>query len=604
MEAEPVTCQAADSRAIRPTLFNTMNPPRTQLAEDTNMRLAWLGYPQELSRNWGFWSSLSLCYINLGGTPGSFWAYQSVYVLGGPCVIFWANILTGVIMLIRYTVVAELASAYPAAGAMFTWTFKLVHSNPKIKNWANFFSWTVAMYMFVSHIVFQIEESWQLSTFAIRFLWLMFPRWTPISWHLYGMSCLNLVLSGAFMFLPISRSPRLWIGFAVLSAALTTSICVLLVTTSSYRQSPLKMFTKFKNRGQIKNDGWSFLLAANALSAAGGETSAHMAEETHQAELVVPRAMFFATILNFINVITIQICCFWSFSEKNTLNQPTMPSLVVVHCSRSVSACIFAFLFFVTWMQQISQFLASTRFVWALARDNAFPLAKLWRKLSKNRMPKRAAMLIVTLTIIFSCSLGITHPNITLFVVRSDCYLPTICYMVPVLLYLISDKDVLYRDGRNFWTLQQWSRPLAFISFISLMLQIILGGFPLDSKEMASRAVSSGTIPLVAVMASISWFLYGRCHYVGPIKSITVWTTGQEVELPRAQSGVGSDPSSAEEAAARRANVYEESIPMQTTTGTSRTPRPTSDQTPDPTSAAGSESTQPRQSRERHAKIP
>jgi hypothetical protein len=89
----------------------------------------------------------------------------------------------------------------------------------------------------------------------------------------------------------------------------------------------------------------------------------------------------------------------------------------------------------------------------------------------------------------------------------------------------------------------------------------------LFGDNLAVRAVSSASIPLVALMAIISWFLYGQTHYVGPIKSITVWTTGQEVELPRAGEGIVSNPTSTEEAVGRRANIFEESIPMQVTTG-------------------------------------
>lgn len=31
----------------------------------------------------------------------------------------------------------------------------------------------------------------------------------------------------------------------------------------------------------------------------------------------------------------------------------------------------------------------------------------------------------------------------------------------------------------------------------------------------------------------VFWFLYGRSHYAGPIKSLTTWTLGYEVEIPK-----------------------------------------------------------------------
>ncbi|POW18922.1 hypothetical protein PSHT_05283 [Puccinia striiformis] len=483
------------------------------------------------------------------GTQGAFWAYQTLYVLGGPASLFWGTVLIAVVMLIQYMVLAELASAYPAAGAMFTWTFKLAHSNVKIKNWANFLSWTVAMYLLISHIIFQMEDSWQLG--------LIFPHLTIGNWHLYTISSINLIISGAFMSLPVSRSPRLWICFAILTASMSAAVCILLLSTSNFRQSPGTIFTRLENQSQIKSNGWAFMLAGSMLAAAGAETSAHMAEETHQAELVVPRAMFFATVINYLNVLVVQICCY--MVERNTFDQPSMLSLVLSHCSHRASACIFSCLLIVTWIQQISQLFASTRFVWALARDNAFPFANQWRKLStKSQMPRRATTLLITLTILVSCFLGVSQTHVTIFIERSDSICPC-------------DKDVLYRDGRNFWTLQQWSRPLAWLAFITLLIQMVMGGFPTEPKaagpQFLARAVSSASIPLVALLATVSWFLYGRAHYVGPIKSITVWTTGQEVELPRAGDGIISNPTSTEEAVGRRANIFEDSIPMQVTSG-------------------------------------
>ncbi|EHS64700.1 uncharacterized protein PGTG_22336 [Puccinia graminis f. sp. tritici CRL 75-36-700-3] len=95
---------SANSTALMPNFFIPRYRTRPPTAEETSLRLAWLGYRQELSRNWGFWSSFSLSYVNLGATQGTFWAYQTIYILGGPVTMFWGTILIGIIMLIQYMV--------------------------------------------------------------------------------------------------------------------------------------------------------------------------------------------------------------------------------------------------------------------------------------------------------------------------------------------------------------------------------------------------------------------------------------------------------------------------------------------------------------------
>lgn len=38
------------------------------------------------------------------------------------------------------------------------------------------------------------------------------------------------------------------------------------------------------------------------------------------------------------------------------------------------------------------------------------------------------------------------------------------------------------------------------------------------------------------LLSSLTWIFYGNSHYAGPIKSITVYTIGREVELPKLTS--------------------------------------------------------------------
>lgn len=62
---------------------------------------------------------------------------------------------------------------------------------------------------------------------------------------------------------------------------------------------------------------------------------------------------------------------------------------------------------------------------------------------------------------------------------------------------------------------------------------------------------------MVALLSALTWILYGNGHYAGPIKSITVYTIGREIELPKTGYGHSSHkyatPGSAKPAAAAAA---------------------------------------------------
>lgn len=105
------------NRATQPTTVQT-----SQCARGTEEQLAWLGYKQELFRDWDFWASFSLSCANIGLVPGSIWGLYSAISFGGPVIMLWGYFLSMIFMCCLNAVLAEMSSAYPVTGAMFTCT--------------------------------------------------------------------------------------------------------------------------------------------------------------------------------------------------------------------------------------------------------------------------------------------------------------------------------------------------------------------------------------------------------------------------------------------------------------------------------------------------
>ncbi|KAA1118480.1 hypothetical protein PGTUg99_003236 [Puccinia graminis f. sp. tritici] len=56
-------------------------------------------------------------------------------------------------------------------------------------------------------------------------------------------------------------------------------------------------------------------------------------------------------------------------------------------------------------------FSGTSRFFWALARDQAIPMGKMWRKVTPDRRPLRAAFLMIGITMLFSLIAFETRPS-------------------------------------------------------------------------------------------------------------------------------------------------------------------------------------------------
>ncbi|CAH7670822.1 amino acid permease-domain-containing protein [Phakopsora pachyrhizi] len=388
-----------------------------------------------------------------------------------------------------------------------------------------------------------VSESWIFASLLIKLISVYFPKWKNYDWQLYGVACLNILTIGSFVTHSASKSSRLWVGLLIITFGLTIAIYVVMAITSNHRQNASPIFVNsIVNKTQIKSDWWAFIIAIlNVFAIPGAESAAYMVEETQQAEVVVPRAMFFATFFTYINMIILQYFCYVSFSEEKTLSESNFTSLLEAHCPRSATVFILAGLLILTWIQQLSQFLGSSRFAWALARDRAFPWASFWYQLSKgSQIPRRAAMLIVTISIVSSILLGLPQNNFTLVIVRSDFYLSTIVYFIPLLLYLTSKKGALNLNNQNYWNLKSFSKPFTLLLVAVLLLRFTIGAFPIDPKgeppAYPIRALTTLTIPVIIIISTIFWFLYGKRHYITPPKNIKACIAGQEVELSVARS--------------------------------------------------------------------
>lgn len=106
---------------FQPNSRSSRSPHLNPTDAETQAQLAWLGYRQELFRDWDLWSSLSLSCLNIGTIPGSVFGMMTAMTWGGPSVQFWGYLLGMAVMICLSAVIAEIASAFPAAGAMLTW---------------------------------------------------------------------------------------------------------------------------------------------------------------------------------------------------------------------------------------------------------------------------------------------------------------------------------------------------------------------------------------------------------------------------------------------------------------------------------------------------
>lgn len=310
--------------------------------------------------------------------------------------------------------------------------------------------------------------------------------------------------------------------------------------------------------------------------ATGMEASAHMAEDTKRPARTVPLAMFWSVAATY-GMGWVSICvllavrasrtrCTWLvclLAHPQTMHldgsdpelQPSI-ALIANSIPRKYTTLILVLVLLSFLFQNIAQLLATSRFIWALARESALPFSKFFRRLSsKTRQP----------TVAIWATWAISFPALLLIAVNVSIIATTLLegagitctssYVAPLLFYLACwGDDVLRGDGRAKWTLRGASKflaiPPALFLLVFITMMCLPTGYPVTPRAPRSLVaftrghstdshrvrlvlsavnMSYASVMLVGVLlvSTLAWVLYGNgafCQRALPGKSIAMLT--------------------------------------------------------------------------------
>lgn len=142
--------------------------------------------------------------------------------------------------------------------------------------------------------------------------------------------------------------------------------------------------------------------------------------------------------------------------------------------------------------QDTAQLLASSRFMWALARDSAIPFSPYLRRLSAgSQLPIRATWTVCAIAAPCLLLIAGSRQIVTSLILSGCGSSLVLSYAIPVVCYLACPKGALDIDGRNEWTLRGASRYAAAIGTCYVTLIIIMmccpNFYPVTSSESNAR---------------------------------------------------------------------------------------------------------------------
>ena len=268
---------------------------------------------------------------------------------------------------------------------------------------------------------------------------------------------------------------------------------------------------------------WNWMLSyyVTAGVLVGFEASGHISEETQNASTTAAKGIFTSAVASAVLGFPIVILYLFCLPDLDTLYSFTAPQPFVNVYALSMGRgghvfmnviCILGLMFNSTVAG-----VASSRLIWAVARDGVLPFSGWISKVSGDREPRNAITVMLGVAALLLCTILPSPVAFTSLV--SAAGVPTITAYA---LICFGRTFITPNDFRNArWSLGKWSRPLTFISLVwNLYLAAVLFSpvaFPVTKNTFNYSPVIFGAITIFALL--------------------TWWFTPEEKWLPAARLG-------------------------------------------------------------------
>ena len=515
----------------------------TSGAKSDTERLHEMGYAQELKRGMGAFSNFAVSFTIISILSGCLTLFGYGMVIGGPASSAYGWPLVGILVTFVALAMAAVCSRYPTAGGLYYWSAKLATKNGPA--WAWFTGWFnflgqvgvtagidfgfAAFFCAFLNIAFDVQITKLIlvgsytgvlvvhaimNTFGIRLVALLND--VSVWWHVAGV----LVIFGILFFVPDQHTSFGTI-FSFSKDASNPSTIPGFINGSGFTNG------LFGSTIYIFLIG--LLLAQYTLT--GYDASAHMPEETHQADVSGPRGVYRSVVISVIFGYILLLGVWYAVQgatgysaalsfQLETANVAAPAQIFLDATSKGLTIFMLLIVLGAQFFCGMASVTANSRMIYAFSRDGALPGSKHWHKINKRtRTPTNGIWLAVTLSWLLVAPAYWRGSAVAYFAVTSIAVIGLyIAYVMPTFLRL--------RAGDSFkpgpWNLGKWSRFVGtvavvwvlFICVILMMPQFSPGG--LGIKTMDALNYAPIAVAIVIGFAGIWWVVSAHKWFKGP----------------------------------------------------------------------------------------
>ncbi|GAA5924926.1 hypothetical protein JCM1841_005370 [Sporobolomyces salmonicolor] len=509
------------SRLSLPAKAQNARNAVSSIAASDEAVLARMGYKQEFKREFTNLSTISFAFSIMGVASSVVTTFNTPFSLGGPASVVWCWFLGTFMCFCLGTSIAELVSAYPTNGGLYSASAYLVP-----KKYRAIVGWSVGWLNLMGQVAGVASTAFGLAQMILAAASLSTDgTFVANSWQTYLTYLALLIIHGVLNSVGTRWLATMTRTFVFFNIGTVFAIIIALLIKTEHKHTASYTFTHSINGSGWSSQGLTFLLGLLSVqwTMTDYDATAHISEEVKRAQIAAPTAIFVAVIgtgiVGWVYNIVYVLC---SGDMADTLDfgvSGYAPAQIIwQNVGPNGFYVLWSFVCFIAFQVVATATQANARSFHAFSRDNGLPDGGFFARLAPNRIPVNAVWLVVFISSLMGLLVFASPVAVNAIFALAAMGMDT-SYIIPIACKLLyrDHPEVQYKPGpfdlgRGFlgWTINLIA--IFWTSFVVIILALPTIR-PVDAENMNYASAVTGGVMLLSLLY---FFAGGRRRYTGP----------------------------------------------------------------------------------------
>jgi amino acid permease (GABA permease) len=462
----------------------------------------------------GGFSNFAVSFTIISILSGCLTLYYFGMSEGGPVDMTWGWLFVGLMTTVVGLGMAEIASAYPTAGGLYYWSAKLAPNRPGA------WSWFTGWFNLLGQVAVTAGIDYGFALFFTIFLNMTTGYKTTAGYILIIYAAILFVHGllntfGVRIVSFLSDVSAYWHVLGVIC------IAIVLAVVPSHHASASFVFTKFENLSGFSH-GWYVLFIGLLMAQytfTGYDASAHMSEETHNADLAAPRGIISSIVVSLVAGFVLIVAITFALPTSHAAYvadasvEYAPQAIWLTAIGRIGTELLLVVAFVAQAFCGMASVTANSRMIYAFSRDGAVPGHRFWHRINpRTRTPTNGIWFAVVFAFLLALPSewsGVAYGAVTSISVIGL----YIAYIIPTLLRRLAGDS--FQVGR--WHLGRWSPIVGWVGVAWVVIICVLFMLPQFSPiNWTTFNYAPIAVGVVLVFSGGYWLLSARKWFTGP----------------------------------------------------------------------------------------